>query len=718
MEMLVEIAAPADKTPTDKRRNRAFQGVLVLCILSGAGAVTLFIQHALLQRRALDQEKQRARTIAADLAGTINARLAKLTPVATGIAAGLSSGALNDRDARASLRHALESNPDLFEAGISYVPFSNDPNKRLYSPHVAREGDEFKEFQLEEHYDYTTYAWFKDGLAAGGPHWGEPYFGGATKTLVVGYSVPFYRPGDSSKTPIGLVRTNLSLNQIHKIVSSLSLGQTGYGFLLSRKGVYLSDPVDEYAHDQRTIFEIARSLRDQGRQRLGERAIAGQPAEEESISGVTEQPTWIFARPVPETGWSLGTVFMQNEVAIEPGMIRRGLIQIACCLMLFVFLLAVLYFRGHEATEESLWRMVVATAWLFIVGISFIWWLTLRYPDRNGEIGVHIFDQASLGKFLQQNSTSLVQNSERSAVKTGIFIRTMRFGTANDVSLTGQIWQRYRDEPNRRFAAGFKLLDAESVEIKEAYRLQENHDEVIGWDFRATLRQPFAGAIKYPFDRAVVRVRIAPAEFYRNVVIIPDLEAYQLLAPSALPGIDKALVLPGWVLNQTYFLYSPANYGTNFGIDTNLEQGRASELAFTLIAERQFLDPFISSVLPIIVVACLLFGLLIVGSKQQSKVAATGFKATDVVRASVALLFPALIAQVNLRTKIGSSTIIYIEYFYFVLYTAILGVSANALLFTLTGHGFSQYRDNLIPKLIFWPYLLGACFGVTLLFLY
>jgi hypothetical protein len=699
-------------------KTQAFQVVLVLCVLCAIGAVVLSVQQVLLQRSALTQEKEKARTVAIDLARTINAKLASLTPVATAIASDLSSGKLSTEAAPARLKRILEENPDLFEAGIAYIPFAKDPKRRLFSPHVAREGERILDFQLEDRYDYTTYAWFKDGLAAGAPHWGEPYFGGATKTLVVGYSAPFYRPGDSSRTPIGLVRTNLSLNQIHKIVSSLSLGQTGYGFLLSRKGVYLSDPVDEYAHNQRTIFDIARAHRDSGRQRLGEKAIAGQPAEEESISGVNDQPTWIFSQPVPEAGWSLGTVFMQNEVALEPALIRRGSIKILCGWMSFFFLLALLWFRRHEATEGSLWKMVVATGGLLIIGISFIWWLTLRYPDRNGEIGVHIFDEASLSKFLAQNSKSLSANNQRNQVKTGIFIRTMRFGTANDVSLTGQIWQRYREDPDRQFTPGFKLLDAESAETKEAYHLKGTDGDVIGWDFRATLRQPFTGAIKYPFDRAVVRIRIAPAEFYRNVTIIPDLDAYQLLAPSALPGTDKALVLPGWRLNQAYFLYSPANYGTNFGIETNLEQGRANELAFTLIAERQFLDPFISSVLPIIVVSCLLFGLLIVGSKQQSKVAATGFKATDVVRASVALLFPALIAQVNLRTKIGSSTIIYIEYFYFILYTAILGVSANALLFTLTGHGFSQYRDNLIPKLVFWPYLLGACFGVTILFLY
>ena len=108
-------------------------------------------------------------------------------------------------------------------------------------------------------------------------------------------------------------------------------------------------------------------------------------------------------------------------------------------------------------------------------------------------------------------------------------------------------------------------------------------------------------------------------------------------------------------------------------------------------------------------------------SSAQSKswkVAATGFNTTDILAASVALLFPALLAQVNLRSKIGATDIIYIEYFYFVLYTSIIGVAANALLFTLGGRGIAQLHDNLIPKLLFWPFVLGACFVVTLVFLY
>jgi len=695
---------------------QAFRIVAILCVVFGLGTIALGVQHVRMQRSALQNAQSTARRIALDQVAIINARLQKLTPVAEGIAADLSSGVLKPETVTARLRKALEDNPDFFEAGIAYIPFGKGPGVRLFSPHVSRDGARITDFQLEQRYDYTTYDWYKDGMAAAAPHWGEPYFGGATKTLVVGYSVPFYRKDDPGKTPIGLVRTNLSLNQIHKIVSTLGLGETGYGFLLSRKGVYLSDPVEEYMRNQRTIFDVARMRDDPGRKRLGDKVVAGQPGQEEGTSGVTGQATWMFTEPVSVTGWSLGTVFMQAEMSVEPQLLRRSLIRIACCAMVFLFLLSLLLCGVHEATDRSLWNAALMIAAVFLVGISFIWWVTLHYPDRNGEVGVHIYDEASLQKFLNLNvKAGDIPPVEQ--VKTGIFIRTMRFGTANDVSVTGQIWQRYATE-FKDFIPGFILPNAETLDVKEAYRLNQGDNQVVGWDFKATLREPFEGSIKYPFDRAMVRIRIAPKGFYKNLVLAPDLESYQLLVPASLPGTDKALVLPGWNLASSYFIYSPMDTGTNFGVPMSLEQERGQEFGFTMVAQRQFLDPFISSVLPIIVVASLLFGLLIIGSKQSHKIAATGFKATDIVRAGVALLFPVLIAQVNLRTKIGSSNIIYIEYFYFVLYIAILGVAANALLFTLKGHGVSQYRDNLIPKLLFWPYLLGACFGVTLVFLY
>lgn len=690
--------------------------LLVLTIAFGLAAIVLTVRHVTNQRRALEEAKNTGRRSAIEKAAIIDAQLEKIPPAAERIAAELSSGTLKPEEAFPELKRVLEENPDLLEAGFAYLPFANNPGARLFAPDALRNGDDITEIRLEQQYDYTTYPWFKEGIEARGPHWGEPYLGQASKMLVAGYTVPFYRKGDPGKTPIGVVRFNLSLAQIHHVVSSIGLGETGYASLLSRKGVFLSHPVEDFVRQQRTIFDIGREFHDEGAKHQGERAAAGQSGEDEGVSFVTGRAIWVFNQPVPTTGWSLGVVLMKDEMLLEPRVLRRSLTGIECCSVMFLLFLSMLCFWVDEVTDQSLWRIVVATSVIGVGGISLMWWLTLHYPDRNGEVGVHIYENASLQRFLASNSATgnagLLQQ-----VKAGIFVRTMRFGAANDVQVTGTMWQSY-DSSLKDFTPGFTIPNAEALELKETYHAKKANLDLIGWDFKATLRVPFEGSFKYPFDRGMVRVRIAPKGFYKDIVLVPDLGSYQLIVPTALPGIDKALVLPGWKLISSYFIYSPVSVGTDFGMGTALEQSKSQELGFTMIAERNFLDPFISSVLPIIVVAALLFGLLVAGSKQTAKIAATGFKATDVLRASVSLLFPVLIAQVNMRSKIGSNTIIYIEYFYFVLYTAILGVSANALLFTLKGQGFSNYRDNIIPKLIFWPYILGSFFCITLIFLY
>lgn len=693
-----------------------FRMTAVLAVIFGVATVALAVQHLANRERALREARSDARRIAIEQAKVIGDRLEKLTPVAEGIAADLSSGALKPEDAQERLQQALEQNPDLFEAGIAYLPYAWDPKVRLFSPHVSRNGAGFSRFQLHNTYDYTTHDWFQSGIAAGRPHWFEPYFGTATKTLVVGYSVPFYRKDDPTKTVIGLVRTNMSLDHIRQIVSNLALGKTGYAFLLSRQGVYLSDPVEDYVRELRTIFDVARLQGDEGRKRLGEKVLAGQRDDEEGMSGITGQATWMFTEPIPITGWSIGTVFMKDEMLLEPQVLRRNLIRIECCLMIFLLLLSLLWLLRHEANERSLWFTATVSSAILLAGICAVWWMTLQYPDRNGEVGVHIYGAANLQKFLANNAKSL-GNALPQQVRTGIFVRTIRFGTSNDVQMSGSMWQRF-DSNLKDFTPGFTIPNAETLDAKETYHTKVGDQDVVGWDFKATMREPFAGSTKYPFDRAMVRVRIAAKGFYKNIVLTPDLESYQLLVPTSLPGMDKALVLPGWKLISSYFNYSPTNAATNFGVGTTVEQATSQELGFTMIAQRNFLDPFVSSVLPLIVVAALLFTTLIMVSKHAAKVAATGFKGGDVLRGSVTLLFPALVAQVNLRSKIGSSTIIYIEYFYFVLYAAILAVSANSLLFMLKERGVSNYRDNILAKLIFWPALLSAFFVVTLVFLY
>ena len=49
---------------------------------------------------------------------------------------------------------------------------------------------------------------------------------------------------------------------------------------------------------------------------------------------------------------------------------------------------------------------------------------------------------------------------------------------------------------------------------------------------------------------------------------------------------------------------------------------------------------------------------------------------------------------------------------------AILSVTMNAIMFATTGWRLIQYRDNLLPKLLFWPLYMTGLFVVTMVAFY
>jgi len=672
------------------------------------------VDHVRRQRATESAARAAARTLAASAAAAIDQDLRAVTPLADAIARDLSAGRLRQPEIAARLAADLAAHAEPFELGVAYLPFATDPRVRLFAPHVARLGGGLDSFQLETRYDYTTYAWYADALRS--PGWGEPYFGEATRTLVVGYAVPFTRPGGAANAPIGVVRVNLSLESIRALVSSTSLGETGYGFLLSRKGIFLAYPDERLVVERRSALDVARQLKDDARADMTARALRGEPSEGMTVSAMTGQAIWLVHQTIASTGWVLGVASFVDEATLEARDLRHGYVRILCGGLAALFFIAVLLLRVERAEHSHLWSGTISAAVLLGVGIVGLWYLTLQYPDRNAEASVHILDHVALQKFLASHARKEAGRATPTQIRTGILVRTWRFIDANDVAVTGRIWQRIPVAARGRVTPGLDMPDAEAFTLREPATVDDDDGTVTTWTFTATLREPSEWSQKYPFDRALMRVRILPKPSSVPVVLIPDLLAYDLLMPSAMPGVEPLLVLPGWRLDHSYFSYVARGPLTTdmAGVDQTL----AYDMAFNVVAQRRFLDPFVSSVLPIIVIVCLLFGLLIVGSKNNEKVAATGFKATDVLRASVALLFPALIAQVNLRSKIDANQIIYIEYFYFVLYLSILGVAANALAFTLSKVRVAQVRDNLIPKLVFWPAILGACFAVSLWFLY
>ena len=235
--------------------------------------------------------------------------------------------------------------------------------------------------------------------------------------------------------------------------------------------------------------------------------------------------------------------------------------------------------------------------------------------------------------------------------------------------------------------------------------------ELVGWYLFANLRQEFDYSL-YPLDTQDVWLRMWHQDFRDNVILVPELSAYSLLDPQQLPGVQQGFVLPGWDINESWFSYRDLTFNTNFGQSTSAGLIKKPELFYNIEIHRQFLDPFVSRIIPVILVALLLFMIVLINTKTNRVAQWLGFSANSVVLGLSGLFFVVAINHSDLRQTLNSSGIMYFEHFYFVIYIMLLYVAASAI-YIATSEESDGREDNFITKILYWPILSLALFTVT-----
>lgn len=307
-------------------------------------------------------------------------------------------------------------------------------------------------------------------------------------------------------------------------------------------------------------------------------------------------------------------------------------------------------------------------------------------------------------------------------IKTGIFIQSLQFSDSSEVDVTGYIWQHYKDGVHDAIKPGSSevgFILPEQVNSgeppEEVYRVKNGDEEVIGWYFEATLRQPFDYSL-YPFDHKTVWVRMWAKDFSRNIVLVPDYAAYESTGLSDIFGIEKNIVLGTWDREDTFFDYKPSSYDTDFGIKNYVGQKDFPELHYNFVIKRKFQNAFIVFLLPLFLVAALLFAALLTVSEKKGLSERFGFNTSGFIGASSALFFVVMLAHIQLREQFAGTSIVYIEYFYILMYALLVIATANTYLFSIRSerwHNVILYNDNIIPKVAYWPVVIGSLIIIT-----
>jgi sigma-B regulation protein RsbU (phosphoserine phosphatase) len=183
-------------------------------------------------------------------------------------------------------------------------------------PYVHRErGGVSRKNLASGGYPFETFDWYQLPREMRRPEWTEPYFDeGGGDSLMVTYAAPILT-ADGERCR-GLVTGDLALDWLSGMLAQLELGDGGKAFLLSRTGTVVSHPERELIMRE-SIFSLAEEYGKPKARRVGQDMIRGGTGFVEFNDFHSGEPSWLAYAPVPGPGWSLGTLFPQDQITAK-----------------------------------------------------------------------------------------------------------------------------------------------------------------------------------------------------------------------------------------------------------------------------------------------------------------------------------------------------------------------------------------------------------------
>ncbi len=212
------------------------------------------------------------------------------------------------------LQKIVEHNPTVYGTAIAFEPYSFDPSIKYYSPYAFRNNDKIDTINLKgEDYNYFLKDWYQIPKAIDAPYWSEPYFDeGGGNALMTTYSVPFYRNVNGEKTFWGIITIDISLDWLREIVNEVKIYETGYAFLISSNGTYVTHPSSRHIMNE-TIFTRAKEENQPKMREIGRDMVKGN-SELTSIDLHDRGKVLVYHMQLPSTKWALGVVYPHDEM--------------------------------------------------------------------------------------------------------------------------------------------------------------------------------------------------------------------------------------------------------------------------------------------------------------------------------------------------------------------------------------------------------------------
>ncbi|MFH1123203.1 MAG: SpoIIE family protein phosphatase [Pseudomonadota bacterium] len=243
-------------------------------------------------------------------------------------------------DIMSLVESVVEHNPEIYGATIAFEPYAYSATSLTFAPYFYKSGGKMEFTYIP--YEYFDSDWYQIPKELDRPAWTEPYYDeGAGNIIMATYAVPFYRPGMGKREFLGVVTADISLDWLQEIVSSIKIGRTGYGFLISKNGTFVTHPDPNLVMNE-TIFSVAEARNDARMRALGREMVQGKSGFAPFRSLKTGKECWMVYAPLSANGWSLGVLFPKDELMADVATLNRTVLVISLIGLMFIVIVIVL----------------------------------------------------------------------------------------------------------------------------------------------------------------------------------------------------------------------------------------------------------------------------------------------------------------------------------------------------------------------------------------
>ncbi|MCX5862155.1 MAG: SpoIIE family protein phosphatase [Deltaproteobacteria bacterium] len=335
--------------------------MLVLCGTSVVFAMALAYSYSYSRTIILDEAEKNARNLTLSVARRIEQEFRVVEKLPEHLCAFLEAGPFDKDTLLRLVRRLVEENREVFGSAVAFEPNSFQPGVRWYAPYYfkGKSGITFEQIGSDS-YDYFTKDWYHLPKVLKAPVWMNPYFDeGGGGIIMTTYSCPFFERGrDGAPDKIrGIVTADVSLEWLSSLVRSIQVGRTGYCFIISDTGTFVTHHNPELIMSE-SIFSLAEEHHNPALRDIGLAMIRDESGFTPIGSVLWPEDAFLAYARIPSPGWTLGWVFPKRELLARVNNLHRTTVLLAAGGL--VLLIAVSLLTARSITQPLI-RMAAAT---------------------------------------------------------------------------------------------------------------------------------------------------------------------------------------------------------------------------------------------------------------------------------------------------------------------------------------------------------------------